>query len=100
MAVLIHCAPEIMAFPSNRAKHFIQVPCIARPGIPAAELIGVGVPELPAPIAYYFLGQGDGMSGYLFLNVTVAQTEATGEPDAVADNLGREVGPSIEIAWG
>jgi hypothetical protein len=38
------------------------------------------------------------MSGRLFLNFTLAQAEATVEPDAVADNLGREAVLSIEMA--
>jgi hypothetical protein len=50
MAVLIHGAPQVVAFAMDRQKDLIEVPRIARPGTPPAELIGIDLPEFPAPV--------------------------------------------------
>ncbi len=50
MAVLVDGAPPIVPLPVDGEKDFIQVPRVPRPGIPAAQLIGVGLPEFPTPI--------------------------------------------------
>jgi hypothetical protein len=54
--VLVNGAPEIMMLPMNRERDFIEMPRVARPRAPAPELIGVCLPELPAPLAGGFIG--------------------------------------------
>jgi hypothetical protein len=43
--VLIHRAPELMALPINRQKHFIQVPFMAWLGASTLQLIRVVLPK-------------------------------------------------------
>lgn len=49
MAILVDGAPQVVAFAMNGEKHLIQVPRVPRAGTPAARLIGIGLPEFPAP---------------------------------------------------
>jgi hypothetical protein len=32
VAILLHCPPQLAALTGNAQKHFIQMPCITRPG--------------------------------------------------------------------
>ena len=48
-AILIHGAPEIMLHTLEPDEHFIHVPLVAGSRSPAAQAIGKGVAELPAP---------------------------------------------------
>jgi hypothetical protein len=59
--VLGNGAPEIMMLPMNREKDFIEMPRVAGPRAPAPELIGVRLPELPAPRADGFIGHDHSM---------------------------------------
>ena len=52
-----------------------------------AELIGVGLPKFPTPLADSFVGHDDAAFEQEFLHVTVAQGEAIVEPDAMADDF-------------
>jgi hypothetical protein len=61
--VLIHGAPQVMAFALNRREYLVQVPLVARPGTPAPELIGIGSPELRAPLPHGFIGHDDPTDG-------------------------------------
>jgi hypothetical protein len=50
MAVLIDRPPEVMPLTTNREKDLIQMPRINSLGTPAPQLIGIRLPELPAPL--------------------------------------------------
>jgi hypothetical protein len=50
VAILIHRAPEVMAFPMDGEEHFVQVPPVARPGPSMPELIHIRSAELAAPL--------------------------------------------------
>src|SRR5215470_8092618 len=87
VVVLIDGAPQVMPLTINRQTHFVQVPLVARPSAPVAELIGVGLPKFPAPFADRFVGHDDAAFEQEFLHVAVAQGEAIVEPDAVTDDF-------------
>jgi hypothetical protein len=57
VAVLIHRPPQRGAFAVDGEEDFIEMPRIARSGAPTPELVGIGLPELPAPIARGFVRQ-------------------------------------------
>jgi hypothetical protein len=100
LAILIHGPPQIMPWPLHRQKHLIQMPPIPRAGVLAAELMGIGLPELWAPIAHGFIGQDDAPFSHQLLDIAIAQAEAEVQPDAVADDLCREPMALIQVADG
>jgi hypothetical protein len=57
MTLLVKSAPQIVTFAVAGEKDFVQVPLVPRSGAPPAELIGIGLPEGPAPIPHGFVGQ-------------------------------------------
>jgi hypothetical protein len=67
-----------------------QVPLIAGSRAPPAELISIDLPEFLAPIAYGFIGQEHAALDHQLFNIPLAQANAKVEPDAMADDLGRE----------
>jgi hypothetical protein len=112
--VLIHRAPQVMARAMEREQHLIQVPLIARARPPPPQPIGVVLPHLPPPWADRFVGHREAAFEPECFHVAVAQGEARGEPDPVADDFagkavvlvaftggGRGHGglPSLEFEW-
>jgi hypothetical protein len=71
-------------------EHFIQMPLIARLSMPAAQLIGMGLPELPAPIAHRFVREQNAALGHELFDISIAQAEAEIQPNTVANDYGRE----------
>ena len=98
MAILVHGSPQIVALTVNAQKHFIQMPFIARPRASTPQLVGIGLPELPAPIPHGFVGQGDTAFAHQLLHVAIAEAEAEIEPHAVADDLCRKAVAFVGIS--
>src|SRR5688572_29621922 len=88
--VLIHRPPEIMPFTVDGKEHLIQVPLIAWPGTSTAQLIGVLLTELAAPLPDGFIRDDDPTSEQEFFHIPVAQAESEIQPHPMADDLGRE----------
>jgi hypothetical protein len=59
VVILIHRAPQVMAFAIDREAYLVQVPLVARSRPSATELIRVGLSKLPAPLADRFVGHSD-----------------------------------------
>jgi hypothetical protein len=87
VAVLIDRPPQIVTFAVDGEEDLIQMPLIARPGPSAPQLIGVGLPEFPAPIAHSFVRQQNAAFCQELFDITVAQAKANIQPHAVADDL-------------
>ena len=81
---------QIVTGAVDREEHFIRMPLIARSSTPAAQLISIGLPELPAPIAHRFVREQNAALGHELFDISIAQAEAEIEPDTVADDFGRE----------
>jgi hypothetical protein len=90
---------ETMRFYQLR-KDYFQRPRVASLRTPASELVGIGLPELPAPVAYRLIRQDDAAFGHQLFDVPVAQAEPKVEPDTVADDLGREPMALVGIGCG
>jgi hypothetical protein len=88
--VLVDRPPEIMALTINREQHLIEVPRIARPGTPTAQLIGVLLTKRAAPLADRFIRDNDPAGKPPFFDIVIAEAEPEIEPDLVADDLDRE----------
>jgi hypothetical protein len=96
MTVLVDGAPQVVALAMDGEKDLIQVPCVARSGTPAAQLVGIGLPKLSTPIPHRFIGQDDAAFGHELFDVPVAEAKAKVEPDTMADNLCRE---PMTLVW-
>jgi hypothetical protein len=55
--------------------------------------------ELAAPLADGFVGDDDPTGEQQLFDVPIAEAEAVIEPDAVADDLGRETMMFIRVGW-
>jgi len=75
------------------------MPLVAGPGLPTSELIGIRLAELPAPLADGFVGDEDPAGKQQLFDVPIAEAEAEIEPDAVADDLGRETMVFVGVGW-
>src|SRR5262245_62173154 len=100
MPVLIDRPPHIVAFTPNGAKHLIQMPCVPRSEIPAAQLIGVGLSECPTPVAYRLIREDKATLRHELLDVPGAQAEADVQPYAMAHNLRLEPTALVRIGCG
>jgi site-specific DNA recombinase len=82
-----------------RLAHF-QVPLITGSGAPPAALIGIGLPEFPAPIPHGFVRQQNAALGHQLFDVPVAEAKAKVEPHTMADDLRREPMALVGIGGG
>jgi hypothetical protein len=57
-------------------KDFVQVPHVTRPGMPAAELVRIHLPEFPAPRAHRLIGQDDATFRHQLFDVPGTRAEA------------------------
>jgi hypothetical protein len=87
MTVLIHCPPQIVACATNRQEDLIQVPLIPGLRLAVAQLIGICLPELLAPLPDRFIRDDDAPGEQELFHVAVAETKAEVQPDAMADDF-------------
>jgi site-specific DNA recombinase len=94
---------RLLKEPEGTPGHFcrlrlarFQVPLITGSGAPPTELIGIGLPEFPAPIPHCFIGQEHTALGHQLFDVPVAEAKAKVEPDTMTDDLCRE---PMTLVW-
>jgi hypothetical protein len=74
----------------DREEHFVQVPFVAGSVASVPELIGIGLPELQAPLPSGLVGHDNPTGEQELFHIAIAQTEAKIESDAMSDDLGPE----------
>jgi hypothetical protein len=99
MAVLVDGAPEIVTGAVDRQEYCIEMPRVARPGTPAAQLVGISLPKRPAPRAHRVVRPQHAALGHELFDIAIAQAKAEVQPDTVADDLGREPMALIRIRY-
>jgi hypothetical protein len=90
MTLLIDGPPEIVPLTVNGEKDLIQMPFVTGLRSPMAKLIGILLPKLPVPFADGFVRDDDATGEQQLFNIPVAETAPVIQPDAVADDFGRE----------
>ena len=90
VAVVIHRAPEGVAFAIAREEDLVQMPWIAWPRMPAAYLMGALLAACAAPRANSFVRHDDPPNEEEFFHIAVAEWKAARQPDRVADDCPRE----------
>jgi hypothetical protein len=88
--VLVDGAPEIAPFSVNREEHFVQVPCVTWSGVLAPKLVSILLAKFPTPFPNRFVRDDDATNKEQLFNILVTEAEAEVQPDAMADDLGRE----------
>ena len=68
---------------------FIEMPFVARPGPAPAQPVGLGLPELRAPLPDGFVADHDAALQHQLLDLTKAQRQPVLQPHAVGDDLRR-----------
>jgi hypothetical protein len=74
--VLIHPSSLIVAFAANGEKDLVQMPRVTRLRVPATELIGIRLAELPAPLPDGFIGHNDSPGEQQLFDIAIAEGEA------------------------
>jgi hypothetical protein len=74
----------------DRQKDLIEVSFIPRPRVSPAELIRIYLAEFATSLTDGFIGHEDATDESECFHIAVAEAEAEVEPDAMADDLGRE----------
>ena len=97
VALRIHCSPQIVLLALNSDNHFIEMPFICNVWAFVTKLIGILLPELPAPFPNRLICHLNPAIQHHFLNVSVAQGEGVVEPDAVADDFGGETMAMVQV---
>jgi hypothetical protein len=98
--VLIHGVPQVMPLTIDGQENLVQMPFVARLKPPPSQPIGVVLPKLPTPLADRLVGHRDTAFEEDLFHVAVAQGEATGEPDAVADDFARKAVVLVTLGVG
>ena len=89
-AVLIYRPPQVVGLPADLDEYLVEVPLVPRTRTAPTQSVGVGLPELRAPLPHCLVAEGDPTLGHHLLDLTETQREAVVQPDAVADDLRRE----------
>jgi len=76
-------------------EDLIEGPFVARARTTMAQGIGVLLAERAAPLPDGLVGDDDAALGEQLLHVPVAEREAEGQPDGVANDLRREPMPRV-----
>jgi hypothetical protein len=79
-----------MALAMTRQEDFIQMPCVSWLGASTLQLIRVLLPKFQTPLTDGFMGHVDAALEQELLPIAIAQREAVGEPDAMANDCARE----------
>jgi hypothetical protein len=87
---LIHRPPQIITLTVECERDFIQVPLVTWPGASMAELIGIFLAKLAAPLPDRLVGHRDAAGKQELFHVPITEAETEIQPDRVPDNLGRE----------
>jgi hypothetical protein len=100
MPLLIDRAPEILAYPIDRQKDLVEMPCVTGSKTSASQLIAIWLPELHAPLANGFIRDDDSSGEHQLFDIAIAQAAANVQPDPVADDLcGEPMAPVGMRCW-
>lgn len=82
-------APQIMLPAIDPDEDLIEVPCVTGLWASAAQLVGIGLPELGAPPPDRLIADHDTAFEHHLLDITEAEREPEVQPHAVVDDLDR-----------
>src|SRR5690349_23625915 len=80
VAMLVHGAPQVTGLTVDLDEDFIQVLFISRLRPTSAQLIGIGLPKLAAPLTNSFVNHLDAAGGEEFFDIMVAERETEIKP--------------------
>jgi hypothetical protein len=65
-----------MKTPVDLEEHLIQMPRVTGSSRPAAQAVGISLPELETPFSDGLIGEGDTAAGHHLFDIAEAQGEA------------------------
>src|ERR671916_140136 len=89
-----------MSLPVDLDEHLVKVPLIAGAWLTVTQPLGVGFPELDAPLPDGFVGDRDAPREHHLLHLPQAQREPVVQPHAMTDDLHRVTEPSVRRRTG
>ena len=89
-------ASVFVATPNAKLTEPIEVPAMARARRARSQPFGVSPAKLLRPVADGFVRHGHPAFGHDLFDISVAQAEAKVQPNAMADDLGREAATEIQ----
>src|SRR6476646_2077462 len=81
-------------------EHFIKVPGVARPRRSSTQVVGITLAELEAPFSDGFVSKDHAAHCQHFFDIAKAQREAEIQPNAMANDLGREAMTMVKRSGG
>ena len=87
--VLVDRPPQVMQCAVDFDEDLVEMPLVAGPGPPSAQLVGVGLPKLGAPPADRLVTHHDTAFEHHLLDFTEAEREPKVQPHTVIDDLDR-----------
>ena len=99
IAVLIDGTPQIVPFPLDAHKDFVDVLGIPQPPLSFLELACVCRPKLLTPLPNRFIGDRDASFGEEFFHFTEAQTKTMVHPDGVTDDFRGKTMALVAGCW-
>lgn len=79
------------------SKDLLEMPWVIGLRTPMAELMGIRLPKWATPCPNRFIRDEDATGPQQLFDLPVAEAEAAVQPDALADNLGRETVVLISV---
>lgn len=86
LTACIHCSPQVILLAFNGDHNLVKMPFISRLGA-TANLIGILLSKLFAPLPNRFVRHLNAAIEHHFLDVTVAQRKGEVEPDTGTNDL-------------
>jgi hypothetical protein len=90
LALLVYRPPQIVALSTNRDKHLIEMPGVAKPAPSMSQPVCQGLAALQTPQAYGLIAHGDSTFSQQLLDIPKAEAKAMIEPHSVRNKLGRK----------
>ncbi len=97
LAVLAHGPPQIVPFPLDGHKDFVDMPGIPQPPLSFFTFTRLGRSKFLTPLAARFIRNGDTTFRESFFNFAEAQTESMVEPHGMTDNF---IGKPVSLVAG
>ena len=73
VASLIDRPAEVMPFALEGHKHLVHVPCVARVGTSATEVVGIVLPKRAIPLPDGFIGHGHPAGKSRFFDIPIIE---------------------------
>src|SRR5258708_916064 len=97
VAILINSSPQIVGFAVDFQVHLVHMPCISAARTATAQLVGIHLPKLKAPLTHSFIRHDDSALCQKLFDIAKTERETEIDPNSVPDNFRWEA--KAFVAW-